>query len=133
MGNFLRRYKFLSILMVLGIITSILAATLLLINPLKAYSTGMTGHSGNPAINGGINCSEGGCHGTGVFPTVELNGPAQVISGEVVQIAFSVTSGALEVQDHAGLNVSATGGILSNHLLLQPSCHSGQARPFIGG
>lgn len=114
MGNFLRRYKFLSILMVLGIITSILAATLLLINPLKAYSTGMTGHSGNPAINGGINCSEGGCHGTGVFPTVELNGPAQVISGEVVQIAFSVTSGALEVQDHAGLNVSATGGILSN-------------------
>lgn len=46
MGQSPAKKSFLSLLLILGIFTIVLAFALVLINPLKAYATGMTGHSG---------------------------------------------------------------------------------------
>lgn len=80
--------------------------------PSTAFSGGMTGHSGNPAVNFGATCSA--CHGGGSAPVVELTGPAIVAPGSVHTYLLTVQSAAPGQQTAAGLNVSATAGLLAS-------------------
>ncbi|HSM21267.1 MAG TPA: choice-of-anchor V domain-containing protein, partial [Rubrivivax sp.] len=80
--------------------------------PSAAFSGGITGHSGNPTINFGAACSA--CHGGGSAPVVELTGPAIVAPGSVHTYVLTVQSAAPAQQTAAGLNVSATAGLLAS-------------------
>ena len=76
-----------------------------------AYSTGISGHSGNPGTNGGMTCNA--CHGGGQAPVVTLSGPTSVVLGSTHAYVLTVQSTNPDAQAHAGLNVSATGGTLA--------------------
>ncbi len=76
-----------------------------------AYSTGISGHSGNPGTNGGMTCNA--CHGGGQTPVVTLSGPTSVVLGSTHAYVLTVQSTNPDAQAHAGLNVSATGGTLA--------------------
>lgn len=80
--------------------------------PSAAFSGGITGHSGNPAVNFGATCSA--CHGGGSAPVVELAGPASVAPGSVHTYVLTVQSAVPAQQTAAGLNVSATAGLLAS-------------------
>lgn len=80
--------------------------------PSAAFSDGMTGHSGNPAVNFGATCVA--CHGGGSAPAVQLTGPAIVAPGSVHTYLLTVQSAAPSQQTAAGLNVSATAGLLAS-------------------
>lgn len=77
----------------------------------QAYSTGISGHSGNPGTNGGMTCNA--CHGGGQVPVVTLNGPATVTPGSTHTYVLAVQSTNPSAQAHAGLDVSATAGTLA--------------------
>jgi hypothetical protein len=74
---------------------------------LWGYPDGVTGYSGNPAVNGGKKCSS--CHGGGTNPAFSLTGPAKMAPGETQTYVFTITGGP---GDTAGLDVSATAGAL---------------------
>jgi hypothetical protein len=80
--------------------------------PSAAFSGGMTGHSGNPDINFAATCTA--CHGGGSVPVVQLTGPAVVAPGSVHTYMLTVQSAAPGQQTAAGLNVSATAGLLAS-------------------
>lgn len=77
----------------------------------QAYSTGISGHSGNPGTNGGMTCNA--CHGGGQVPVVTLTGPASVTPGSTHTYVLAVQSTNPSVQTYAGLDVSATAGNLA--------------------
>jgi hypothetical protein len=74
---------------------------------LSAFSTGISGFSGNPAT-GGANCNE--CHQGGVTPAVALDGPTLVQPGSTHTYTLTVSGGQ---RIAGGLDVSATDGALS--------------------
>jgi mono/diheme cytochrome c family protein len=70
-----------------------------------AYSTGITGYSGNPAAGGGNTCAS--CHSGGVAPTVSLTGPTTVQPGTINSYTLIISGG----QAHSGgLDVSLEPG-----------------------
>ena len=77
----------------------------------QAYSTGISGHSGNPGTNGGMTCNA--CHGGGQVPVVTLTGPASVTPGSTHTYVLAVQSTNPSVQTYAGRDVSATAGNLA--------------------
>lgn len=93
-------------LMVVGLIVGLLGGRVA-----QAYSTGISGHSGNPATNGGMTCSA--CHGSGQVPVVTLTGPTSVAPGSTHTYVLTVQSTDPGAQTHAGLDVSATNGALT--------------------
>jgi len=74
----------------------------------RALSTGITGHSGNPSTNGGNSCAL--CHTGGIVPTAQLSGPASVAAGSVNTFTLSMSGGQ---QNLAGFNISTSQGALS--------------------
>jgi len=77
-------------------------------HPATASSGGRIGFSGNPATNDGALCSR--CHTGGITPTVTLDGPIEVDAGATAMLTLTVAGGQAAL---AGLNVSATGGMLA--------------------
>ncbi|WP_420645507.1 choice-of-anchor V domain-containing protein [Candidatus Leptofilum sp.] len=73
----------------------------------KAFSGGVSGRSGV----GGSNCSL--CHNTGTVPTVTLSGPAVAFTGETFTYTLTIAGGQ---ELAAGLDVSASGGVLTDTL-----------------
>ncbi len=72
-----------------------------------AWSGGISGFSGNPAINLGAICTD--CHSGGIAPSVSFAGPTLVSPGSSTVYQFRITGGQ---SDHGGFDVSATGGTL---------------------
>lgn len=79
--------------------------------PGRASSSGIAGWSGNPA-QGGLDCNA--CHGGGASPGVLLSGPTSVASGQTATYVLALQSANPAGQTAAGLNVSATGGLLAS-------------------
>ena len=75
----------------------------------SAFPNFMTGHSGNPAINGGATCSD--CHMGGARPSVVIIGPTSVEPGETANYTLRISGGPAQL---GGLNVSATDGIFAS-------------------
>jgi len=75
------------------------------VRALHAFHDGITGFSGNPAQNGGLNCNV--CHTGGVAPTVTITGPASVATGATNTYTLRISGGQ---QAGGGLNVSADDG-----------------------
>jgi hypothetical protein len=94
----------------------VLAAALLVAalsaSPSSALSGGVSGLSGNPATNLGDSC--GSCHGAGSTPIVVLNGPTLVAPNSVNTYVLGVQSTNVAAQTAAGLDVSATAGLLAS-------------------
>ncbi|QLQ06426.1 MAG: hypothetical protein HZY76_10475 [Anaerolineae bacterium] len=65
-----------------------------------AFSSGVSGYSGNPNINGGATCSA--CHSGGQVPVVTLTGPTSVAPGSTHTYVLSVQSTNVAVQTYAG-------------------------------
>ncbi len=82
-----------------------LAWILSIANVAGASSGGISGYSGNPAIGGGATCSQ--CHSGGVAPTVTLDGPTSLSSGQTADYTLTIVGG-----NAGGLGVSVTGGEL---------------------
>ena len=78
------------------------------VRALHAYPEGITGLSGNPATNGGLNCNV--CHSGGVAPTVTITGPTSVATGATNTYTLRISGGQ---QVGGGLDVSADDGELS--------------------
>lgn len=97
---------------ILTVLGGLLLGLLWLAAPIRASSTGISGHSGNPATNFGMSCNA--CHGGGSAPIVNLTGPGVVLAGESVIYTLSVQSTAPAQQTAAGLDVSATAGTLAS-------------------
>jgi len=89
---------------------SFLLVTVLLLTPYqaRALSTGITGHSGNPATNGGNTCAL--CHSGGVAPNAQLTGPTSVEAGSTNTFTLTMNGGQLNL---AGFNISASQGSLA--------------------
>lgn len=85
-----------------------LLVLLLLASPVFGSSSGITGFSGNPATNGGIDCNV--CHSGGIVPTVSLSGPTQVSVGTVSTYRLTVRGGQMVA---GGFDVSAGDGSLA--------------------
>jgi len=81
-------------------------AVLLRVPPVRAHSTGETGHSGKQ----GSTCND--CHFGGVSPAVGFTGPTQLGIGETATYRFEVTSMSAS-QTAAGVNVAASDGTLA--------------------
>ena len=81
-------------------------AALLRVPPVRAHSTGETGHSGKQ----GPTCND--CHSGGVSPAVAFSGPTQLGVGETATYRFEVTSMSAS-QKAAGFNVAASDGVLA--------------------
>lgn len=91
-----------------GLIGLVLVGTLVAVTVMaRAFSSGATGFSGNPAT-GGQTCNQ--CHSGGVTPTVTIDGPATVLSGIPVTYTL-VISGGQGVA--GGFNVSVISGTLA--------------------
>lgn len=93
-------------LAVLGAIAALGAA------PSGAFSGGVSGLSGNPGTNLGDTC--GSCHGGGSTPALNLSGPTVVAPNAVNTYVLSIQSANVVSQTAAGLDVSATAGLLSS-------------------
>jgi len=76
-------------------------------NQAIAFSRGITGVSG---MTGQI-CNQPFCHGGGVAPVVQLEGPTEVAPMAIATFRFVVRSNSPS-QRAAGLNVAASGGML---------------------
>lgn len=87
---------------------SLALLTLLFASRAIALSTGITEHSGNPAVNAGSDCSL--CHSGGLSPTIQLSGPASIEAGSSSTITFSISGGE---QNLAGFNISTSQGSLA--------------------
>jgi mono/diheme cytochrome c family protein/chitodextrinase len=74
-----------------------------------AFSSGVTGYSGNPAAGGGNTCVS--CHSGGTAPTVTLTGPATVQPGTINSYTLTITGGQA---NSGGLDVSVESGSLIN-------------------
>src|SRR5919198_1959356 len=72
-----------------------------------ALPTGISGHSGNPATNGGATCTS--CHSMGTAPSISLKGPTSVQPGSINTYVLAVTG----ISGNGGLDVSATTGTFS--------------------
>lgn len=72
-----------------------------------ASAAGRIGYSGNPATNGGQNCTL--CHSGGAAPTVSWRGPTTVLPGATNVYNFVLQGGPAVT---GGLDVSATDGVL---------------------
>lgn len=73
----------------------------------SAYSSGITGLSGNPNTNGGAICNL--CHTGGITPTVVITGPTTVAIGTVNTYTLTISGGQ---RIAGGLDVSASDGAL---------------------
>ena len=72
----------------------------------RASTYGRVGFSGNPATNGGQDCTA--CHGSGAaLPVVTLTGPTTLVAGAVGLYTFTIAGGPGLT---AGLDVSVSGG-----------------------
>ncbi|MBX3015206.1 MAG: PQQ-dependent sugar dehydrogenase [Caldilineaceae bacterium] len=102
--------------------------------PVVASLNGRTGFSGNPATNGGANCTA--CHALGApLPTVVIQGPTSVTAGSTNLYTLTISGGPAQT---AGLNISTSNqrGILlptaaDLQVLLQELTHSAP-KPFAG-
>ena len=101
----------------------------------RASTYGRVGFSGNPATNGGQDCTA--CHGPGAaLPVVSLSGPTTLAAGAVGLYTFTIIGGPGLT---AGLDVSVSGSAGS----LAPSGDDTQIisgelthaapKPFVGG
>lgn len=93
-------------------VAAVAAALALSADPSGAFSGGISGVSGNPAINFGDTCNS--CHGGGSTPAVALAGPNNVAPGSVHTYLLTVQSANPSAQVAAGLDVSATAGALAS-------------------
>lgn len=91
----------------------LLFAMLALTAPAGAYNGGISGYSGNPAINNGMSCES--CHGGGATPIVDLSGPMTVTPGSMNTYALKISGGqaAGGQTGYGSLDVSATSGALA--------------------
>ena len=77
----------------------------------RASTYGRVGFSGNPATNGGQDCTA--CHGPGAtLPGVTLTGPTTLAAGAVGLYTLTITGGPGLT---AGLDVSVSGGAGQPH------------------
>lgn len=90
-------------------IAALFIALLSFAQTVSAFPSGFTGHSGNPAVNGGATCSD--CHQGGERPAVVLIGPTEVAPGSTHQYSLRITGGPAQA---AGFNVSVTNGMLAS-------------------
>lgn len=93
-----------------GLVGTVFVGTVLIVvsvvTLVGAFSSGITGHSGNPA-SGGDTCNE--CHTGGITPTVSLIGPSVVPLGKVATYTLSIAGGQAI---SGGFNVSVHSGSL---------------------
>ena len=89
--------------------TSFLSALFFLL-PIQAFSlsTGIIGHSGNPATSGGNTCTA--CHSGGNQPAAALTGPQTLEAGATATYVLSMSGGQ---ENLGGFNISADNGILA--------------------
>lgn len=72
--------------------------------PVNASLNGRVGFSGNPATNGGANCTS--CHAVGAqLPTVSLQGPANVMAGATNLYTLTISGGPAQT---GGLDISTS-------------------------
>lgn len=93
-------------------VAAIVAAVALGASSVVAFSAGIAGYSGNPAINFGASC--GACHGGGSTPVVQLTGPAVVAPNTAHTYLLTIQSTNIVSQTAAGFDVSTTGGLLAS-------------------
>ena len=111
-------------------ITALFITLLSFAQTASAFPNGITGHSGNPSIDGGATCSD--CHRGGARPTVVLIGPTSVAPGSTHQYTLRITGGPAQA---AGFNVSTTGGVLAggnNSQLMSGEVTHNSPMPFSG-
>ncbi len=90
-------------------IAVVVLAMLAISTAVQAYSSGISGYSGNPSTNGGASCTD--CHSGGVAPTVTLTGPTSVTPGSTNTYTLTISGGQMA---GGGMDVSATAGTLAS-------------------
>jgi hypothetical protein len=99
-------------LLIFGAVAAAVATVILSTPPARAFSGGVSLLSGNPAINFGDTCDS--CHGGGSTPAVTLSGPTVVAPSTANTYVLTVQSTNVVSQTAAGLDVSATAGLLAS-------------------
>ncbi|MFN8444354.1 MAG: PQQ-dependent sugar dehydrogenase [Caldilineaceae bacterium] len=102
-----RLYPFQRHFIFLSLLVAVVACAYLLLHEtstVNASLNGRVGFSGNPATNGGTNCTS--CHATGApVPKVLLQGPTTVTAGATNLYTFTISGGPAQT---GGFNLSAS-------------------------